>query len=135
MFHSQILQSFPKECYVVAGTASASGLGHEYAHLIQIVLSGFQRRNNLPQCHDGRIARIIVDVPKSFFLRVLGNPRQEHRIVSGPLQNCLEVLEVNRRHLRNQERIPFILHLFRKEFPLIRQSHLTGVYAGFLSLF
>ena len=70
--------------------------------------------DDLPQRNDGRIAGIVIYVPKTQIHRIFIDRGQDDRVITAFPESRLQEIELHRRHLRDNNSIIF-RHLFRKD--------------------
>src|SRR5690606_29507418 len=98
---------------IVRRPASAAGLRYEQGNAVQVILTRLERLDHLTGHDYGRITGIVVYILQAGIncLRVnIGkNDKVESRVFKGMLQQP----EMDRRHLRSEDGVPFF-HLFGK---------------------
>src|SRR5574344_249986 len=103
---------------VVCCTAAAACLRDNQPHVVQIVLARFKRGNHLPRNENRRIARIVINIFKASLNSLRVNSVENDKVISAVLERLLNNTEVNRAHLRSDNRMR-IFHLFCKDLPLV----------------
>ena len=110
---SRLLQGLSQQVDIVGRTAAAAGLELEKRALMRVVFARLERVDELSDDEDGGIAGVVVDV----FQPGLGDVRpvrfEKLGLVTGVLKDALHQPEMNRKHIRNQQRVRRF-HLFRK---------------------
>ena len=81
--------------------------------MIQVIFAGKEGFHDLADHTDGRIAGIIVDILQTDIDRFLVTVRKKIYIQSLASEGRDQQIKVKRRHVRRQDRIMIVLHLFR----------------------
>ena len=108
-------QSTADKSDIVGRTAAASGLGDNHCQMVCIIFSGENRVHDLPDDHQGWIAGVVVDIFQSYIDCVFIIIWKNFNLIAGCAEGRFNQVEVNRRHLRAEDRI-LLLHLFRKRY-------------------
>ena len=103
-------QGPPNEAHVVRGPTAAARLGDEEGRVVHVILARVNGRHELADHHHGRIAGIVVYVLEAVVDAGLSRNLRHDEIVACRLEGRGDDLEVNRGHLRSQNRIG-LLHL------------------------
>ena len=114
LLHSCLFQGAPDKADIVGGAASAAGLRHNDRCPVEVIFSALQRVHDLADDKKGRVAGVVVYIFQSHVHGLVIVVRQDHDVVAAALRGGLNEIEMDRRHLRAEDRIAFPSHLFRK---------------------
>ena len=101
--------------------------------MIQIVLARFEGGNHLPRDEDRRITRVVIDESQTDIDGARIDRIEYDEFIAGIFEGFLKEAEVDRRHLRRDDRMR-VLHLFRKHLFLIRSALYDGLLMTSLAL-
>ena len=111
MSQIRFFQRAPDKGHIVAGPATAAGLGHHNGQLVRIVFPGQHRLHDLTHHSDGGEAGVVVD---KFEACIDGCPVvvvQQNHIVAVSAQHRLHQFKVDWTHLGCQDGIALLAHL------------------------
>ena len=100
-----ILECRAQHAHVVRRTAGTARLEHRDARVVGVVLARFQCREQLADDDDARIAHVIVDITQAEVDGGLVRHRRHDDLIAEILHDALDELEVNRCHLRRENRM------------------------------
>ena len=96
-----------KQRDVVSRTARTAGLCQHERRMVRILNVFLQRVHQLPDRDDSRIAGVVIHVLQTSFNRAGRRNRQKLQLVAACGKRLFQNREVNRRHLRRQNRMGF----------------------------
>ena len=91
--------------------------------MVGIVFPGLQRREQLSDDDDGRIAHVVVDVPQAEVDGRLVRHRRHDDLIAVVAHDRLDELEVDRRHLRREDRVRLLA--LRCEMRALDDGHIV----------
>ena len=101
----RIVQALADERDVVGCAAPAAGLRDDEGRFAHVVAPARGRFHDLTRHQDGRIADVVVDVLQARIHRAMIHGGQQLQIVTVGLEDGHQQLEMNRAHLRRQNRV------------------------------
>ena len=106
-------QGTADETDIIGCPAAASCLGNDDSRFVQVVFTGSKGGHDLSHNDEGRVAGVIVYVFQPCIHCLFAHLRQHIHVVAAMAEYRRQKVEMNRRHLRYQDRI-ILAHFFGK---------------------
>ena len=113
LLHAGFPEGAADKADVVGSAAAAACLRHNDRGPVQVVFAGAECLHDLSHDKEGRVAGVIVDIFEAVVHRLAVVVGQDHEIISAGVDGRFEKIEVDRRHLRSEDRI-VLAHVLRK---------------------
>ena len=104
---TRFCQSAMEQRNVVSRAARTAGLSQHECRMVRILNVFFQRVHKLTDRDDSRIAGVVIHVLQTSFNRARRRNRKKLQLVAACGKGLFQNGEVNRRHLRRQNRMGF----------------------------
>ena len=105
------LQGLADQADVVGGAAAAARLRDEHGQVVGVVTARQHGFHDLARDQDRRVADIVVHEAQARVDGLVVDRRQKLEVVAVGQEDGLEQLEVDRGHLRGEDRVAGVLHL------------------------
>ena len=105
------LQGLADQADVVGRAAAATRLRDEHGQVVGVVAARKHRFHDLARDEDRRVADVVVHEAQARVDGLMVDRRQQLEVVAVGQEDGLEQLEVDRGHLRGEDRVAGVLHL------------------------
>ena len=105
MVKTCLFQRAAEESHIVGGPAAAACLGHDDGGAAQVIFAAGKLRHHLTDDNEGRVAGVIVDIFQSQVHCLVFRRVYHHKAVAGRIESRSHDVEMDRTHLRAEDRI------------------------------